>query len=189
MLNTWLPDPTVDPNRMPDYASHYVGVGGAVFNAKGEILVIVEKYLIDGVKRWKLPGGLVERGERLPDAVAREVFEETGVRAKFAALVCMRHNTRYIYGMSDMYIVCRLEPEDETLNPDFTEVSDCKWMPVEEFLSNPDVFPLNRDCVEMAWKMFKDGGHAGESKLTPCSLAISTRTFNFDLYSTIPSSL
>jgi hypothetical protein len=54
-------------------ASHYVGVGGAVFNDKGELLVIVEKYLIDGVKRWKLPGGLVEAGERLCDAVEREV--------------------------------------------------------------------------------------------------------------------
>ncbi len=60
-----------------------------------------------------------------------QVFEETGVKARFAGIVNMRHHTKYIYGKSDMYIVCRLEVEDATLNPDYSEVSDCRWMPVE----------------------------------------------------------
>jgi ADP-ribose pyrophosphatase YjhB (NUDIX family) len=56
---------------------------------------IVEKYnFLDSAKRWKVPGGLVEKNERLCDAVEREVFEETGVRAKFSGVVCMRHNLR-----------------------------------------------------------------------------------------------
>jgi ADP-ribose pyrophosphatase YjhB (NUDIX family) len=37
--------------------------------------------------RWGLPGGYVEKGESVAEAVAREVFEETGVRIELGRLV------------------------------------------------------------------------------------------------------
>lgn len=77
------------PCRMPPYANHYVGVGGAVINEKNEILLIKENRSLDQ-RRWKLPGGFADPQERLSDAVEREVKEETGVVAKFAGMIGVR---------------------------------------------------------------------------------------------------
>ena len=56
MCTRWL---SSDANKLPGFASHYVGVGGLVLNRdRTKLLCIQEaKPLIPGL--WKLPGGLV----------------------------------------------------------------------------------------------------------------------------------
>ncbi|CDW85883.1 nucleoside diphosphate-linked moiety x motif 6 [Stylonychia lemnae] len=82
-MTKWMPQ---EDNKLPGFSTHYVGVGGLVISKdKSKILAIQEsKPLIKDL--WKLPGGLVERGENLQTACIREVFEETGVQAKFKDL-------------------------------------------------------------------------------------------------------
>ncbi|PIS09571.1 ADP-ribose pyrophosphatase [Candidatus Beckwithbacteria bacterium CG10_big_fil_rev_8_21_14_0_10_34_10] len=51
-------------------------VGALVFNRKGEIL-LVKSYKWKG--KYQIPGGHIEEGETIEEAVKREVKEETGL--------------------------------------------------------------------------------------------------------------
>ena len=68
--------------------THIIAVGGIVINANDEILLV--KHNRQG---WVFPGGIVEVGENVTDAVKREVMEETGVDIDVGALFCISSNT------------------------------------------------------------------------------------------------
>jgi 8-oxo-dGTP diphosphatase len=57
-----------------------VGVGAMVFNEKGEVF-LAQRGEQAGNERgtWEFPGGKVDFGEKLADAVAREFLEEYGM--------------------------------------------------------------------------------------------------------------
>lgn len=61
-----------------EYPEHpRLGVGGAVIR-EGRVLLV--RRATEPLKgEWSIPGGLVELGEKLVDAVKREVLEETGL--------------------------------------------------------------------------------------------------------------
>jgi 8-oxo-dGTP diphosphatase len=54
-----------------------VGVGAVVFF--GDAVILVRRNNQPGKGRWSLPGGLVELGERLEEALEREIKEELSV--------------------------------------------------------------------------------------------------------------
>ena len=63
-----------------------VGVGVAVFNARGEVL-LVQRGQPPRQGEWSLPGGLIDLGEKLADAAQREVWEECAVEIELGELV------------------------------------------------------------------------------------------------------
>jgi nucleoside triphosphatase len=67
-------------------------VGAFIFNPDGQLLVVTSPKW-PGV--YTVPGGHVELGERLEDALRREALEETGLRVEAPEFICFQE---FIYG-------------------------------------------------------------------------------------------
>jgi len=71
-----------------EYAGHpMVGVGGIVLN-EGKVL-LVKRGKQPGYGKWSIPGGMVELGETLSEAIKREVLEECGIEIELADVVAV----------------------------------------------------------------------------------------------------
>lgn len=142
----------LNPNAVvPPFATHFIGAGGVVLNDRGELLVVNELHRRDRSQPYyKLPGGALQPREHLSRAVIREVYEETGVRAVFDALVCFRHWHGYRWGKSDIYFICRLFAKSDKITIQAAEIEDAKWMPIDEYLSSEYVSAFNKRVVRAA---------------------------------------
>lgn len=68
--------------------THIIAAAGIVINYNDEILMV--KTHRGG---WVFPGGQVEVGENVIDAVKREVMEETGIDIEVGEVFCISSNT------------------------------------------------------------------------------------------------
>lgn len=111
-----------------------VGVGGVVIQDGAVLLVQRRSEPLAG--QWSLPGGAVELGETLEEAVVRELREETGLTVRVLELVeaferITRDETgrpRYHYVLLDY----RCEPLSGTLQAG-SDVAAAAWVRPEEF--------------------------------------------------------
>lgn len=115
--------------------THIVAGAGIVLNEKNEVL-LVKTYDLN----WVFPGGQVEEGENVIDAVKREIMEEAGVDVEVGELFCISSNTKKYPGHSGVKeiptkvmldFVCRAKsgiprPSDEN--------SESKYVPKDKVL-------------------------------------------------------
>jgi len=110
-----------------------VGVGAVVIK-DGKIL-LVKRAFPPGLGKWSVPGGLVELGEKLSDACARETEEETGFKVDVLELINVFDmierdddgKIRYHYVLVEFLA----KPAGGTVRPS-EEVMDIKWVTHEE---------------------------------------------------------
>jgi 8-oxo-dGTP pyrophosphatase MutT (NUDIX family) len=132
-------------NFVPFVPTHSLGAGGLVQNEQGEILVIRERE----ATTYKLPGGHIELGEKIEDAVIREVLEETGIQTTFSAVLGMASTHPYRFGKSNIYIVCKLAPLSTQINiHDTHEIDDAKWILPQHFLADNNNSMFNKYLIK-----------------------------------------
>ncbi len=139
---------------LPFAATHSIGIGGATFNERGEILLIREQPLASQTGQaptlWKLPGGMVEPFENFSDAVVREVFEETGVRANFSQMLAVRHHHHGQFNASNLYFVALLQATSQQITIDAREIVEARWFEPKAFLQDPTAGAYNKLLVQLA---------------------------------------
>lgn len=156
MLTTWLC--TSSHSTIPPNASHQVGVGAWVFDTQHQEVLVVQECAgpLKGRNVWKIPTGIVHSGENLSEAVEREVFEETGVRARFDSVLAVRQAHGFAFGKSDLFFMCALVPDRaadgarQVPVPQEAEVEAVQWMPVQDYCSQEfiDKLPLQRQLKD-----------------------------------------
>src|SRR6202008_3979745 len=90
------------------YATPKVDVRGGVFDGE-RVLLVRER----GDRRWSLPGGWVDVNDAPSEAVAREVFEESGYRARTVKLAALVDKNRHphppgVHHIYKLFFLCEL---------------------------------------------------------------------------------
>jgi 8-oxo-dGTP pyrophosphatase MutT (NUDIX family) len=114
----------------------FVGARGVLIDSAGRLLLIQRS----DNGHWAMPAGAMELGESIADCVAREVWEETGLRA--LAVTPFAVHTGPTYTITNMYgdtyqlftVIFRIDEWDGQLTPVTEETTDAAFFP-------PDAMP------------------------------------------------
>jgi 8-oxo-dGTP diphosphatase len=109
-----------------------VGVGAIIL--RGGKILLEKRGNAPARGQWTIPGGVVEVGESLESAVARETKEETGLEVKAAALIDVVDQVHldkagkieYHYVIIDYIVEAIGEPKAAS------DADQLKWVPISE---------------------------------------------------------
>ena len=125
-----------------------VGVGGLLVH-DGKVL-LVQRGEDPGKGRWTIPGGYVEQDEPPDEALAREVLEETGLRARPVGILAIRHAP--VKDSQNAYIVFGMElvgpPGDLKPEGNGKEIARAGFFAPREFAALGDMGLISRWLAE-----------------------------------------
>lgn len=137
-----------------------IAVGGVVISEGRALLIRRGQAPLEG--RWSIPGGILELGETIADGIARELFEETGVRAGALDLIEVYEKVlrdagdRAQYHFVILDYLCELEEGTPHPGSDVTEVA---WVREEE-LKQFQLTGAATRVVRKAFAMARERGKA-----------------------------
>ena len=98
--------------------------------------------LLHGEGTWTMPGGKLHFQEKLKEGAIREIFEETGIKAKDLKIISVSNDI-----VSDAHFVTigflceEFEDEAKVMEPD--EITEWKWFDLDN-LPSPLYFPSEK---------------------------------------------
>ena len=111
-------------------------VGALIFNREGK-LFLMRSHKWKG--KWVVPGGHVELGERMEDALRREVKEETNLDIHEIEFLCFQefiYDERFWKRSHFIFFdyACKTDSTDVRLND---EAEEYRWVTLDEALALP----------------------------------------------------
>jgi 8-oxo-dGTP diphosphatase len=148
--------PSKMKRKYPDHP--IVGVGAVVFQ-DNEVLLI-QRGKEPALGQWSIPGGVVITGETLPEAVSREILEETHLEVEARALIKVLDRifrdpdgrVSYHYVLVDF--LC--EVRGGKLMAD-SDALDARFVPLEN-LSSYEIAPITIEVIYRADRLRKNPG-------------------------------
>lgn len=133
-----------------------VGAAAAVFDEQGRVL-LVQRGRPPRLGQWGLPGGMLELGERLADAAAREVREECGVEIAIGGVAAVfepitrddQGRIEYHYVVIDFW--ARHVSGEPCAGDDAAGVAWATMDEVEAYALLPDSLQVVRDAYQL-WR-------------------------------------
>ncbi len=120
----------MDPANTYSHPPLGVAAKGIVLRGDGAVLLIRRSpESKSDPDRWDLPGGKMDYGERLVDALIREVREETALTVADPRPFNVTHFQKEPFWVTSVTFVCRAQPGDVQLS---REHSDYAWVSLED---------------------------------------------------------
>ena len=117
----------------------------AVIERSGRYLTITRSQSVIAPGKICFPGGGIEAGETLHQALIRECFEELGVSVEPIRQLGISVTP---WGVRLYWYSAKLSNEDVTFRPNPQEVSAVTWMARDEMLAHPDTLEGNDSFFE-----------------------------------------
>ena len=126
-----------------------IGVAAVIFS--GESVLMARRNQEPGRDQWSLPGGGVELGESLLDALRRELLEEISIKVDVGGLIGVfdrvirdrENRVRYHYVLVDFWgWITSGQPRPGS------DISELRFLPLEEL----DLFEISKELKETVWK-------------------------------------